>query len=76
MANDYLSEWREGLEPMLYWEMLLDNPAVGVWKYTAKGAVLAPGDSGTHVHPTSIPLSLYPCQLPPAHRDGSCTLSA
>lgn len=31
MANDYLSEWREGLEPMLYWEMLLAQLKEQFW---------------------------------------------
>lgn len=61
---------------MLYWEMLLEDPAVAAWKYTVEGAVLAQGDCGMHVHPKNPPLSLYPCQLSSAHQDGICTLSA
>lgn len=60
---------------MLYWEILLDGPAVGGWKGTAEGAVLAQGDGGIHAHLKNTPLSLYPCQLSSAHRDGSCNLS-
>lgn len=71
MDSKWLSEWREGLEPKLYWEMLLDDPAVAGWKYTAEGAVLAQGDG---VDPKNTPLSLYLCQLSCAHQGGSCTL--